>query len=149
MVSYLAMLIPLSLMMVSDWKTRTVTVSSLMVLFLLAGVGSVLNNGMIITLLNLALNLTILGLLLVVLKVYSCVRRIPLAELGGLGDFLFFVALTPLFSPDIYIRLVVVMLMDSLLLWFVLRKKYNLKSIPLVTFCGFSFIPAFILFLHG
>ena len=44
------MIIPLAVMMVSDWKTRTVNVVWPAVLFVLAAVGSVLENGAVMVL---------------------------------------------------------------------------------------------------
>ena len=46
----LSMIIPLAVMMVSDWKTRTVNIAWPAVLFVLAAVGSVLENGALMVL---------------------------------------------------------------------------------------------------
>ena len=56
--------------------------------------------------------------------------------MGGLGDFLFFVALTPLAAPVDFVRGAVIVLVSSLLLWLLLRKHFALDTIPLITFCG-------------
>lgn len=143
---YLLMLVPLVAMMVSDWKSRSVGIVWLALLFLLAGAGSVLVNGTEAALGHIGINLAVLFIVGSVLYVYSLVRRKPLGEMGGMGDFLFFVALTPLAGPIDYVRGAVVMLVFSLLLWALLRKRCNLDTIPLVTFCGVPLL-LFILYL--
>lgn len=146
MLLYLLMLVPLAAMMASDWKSRSVGVVWLALLFLLAGAGSVLANGAETALYIIGMNLGILLLTAAALYVYSLVRRKPLGEMGGMGDFLFFVALTPLAGPVGFARGAVVMLVFSLLLWALLRKRYALDTIPLVTFCGVPLM-VFLLFL--
>ena len=143
---YLLMLVPLAAMMLSDWKSRSVGVVWLALLFLLAGAGSVLANGAETVLYNICMNLGILLLTAAILYGYSLVRRKPLGEIGGMGDFLFFVALTPLAGPVGFVRGAVVMQVFSLLMWALLRKRYALDTIPLVTFCGVPLI-VYILYL--
>ena len=136
MLFYCLMFVPLAAMMVSDWKSRTVSIAWLVLLFLLAGTGSVLTNGAETALVYVGINLAILLLTGLALLFYSRFRGKALGEMGGLGDFLFFVALTPLFAPVDYVRSAVIMLVFSLLLWLVLRNRCQLETIPLVTFCG-------------
>ena len=137
---HLLILLPLLPMMLSDWKSRTVSTGWLVLLFVLAGGCSVYANGLPRALTNTGLNLSILLTLGLALWAYAKLRGKRLAEMGGLGDLLFFAAITPLLSPEDYIRLMIAMLVTSLILWVLLKKKYQLETIPLVTFCGFPFI---------
>ena len=134
------MIIPLAVMMVSDWKTRTVNVVWPAVLFVLAAVGSVLENGAVMALVFTGINVAIILLLAAGLYGYARLRGKRLGELSGLGDALFFIAIAPVFPPEDYIRAVIVMLLCSLALWAILRKKFSLDTIPLITFCGIPLI---------
>lgn len=136
MLFYFLMLVPLAAMMVSDWKSRTVSIAWLVLLFLLAGTGSVFTNGVETALVYIGINLATLLLTGFALWVYSRLRGKALGEMGGLGDFLFFVALTPLAAPVDFVRGAVIVLVSSLLLWLLLRKHFALDTIPLITFCG-------------
>ena len=134
------MIIPLAVMMVSDWKTRTVDVVWPAVLFVLAAVGSVWENGAVTVLAFTGINVAIILLLAAGLYGYTCLRGKRLGELIGLGDALFFIAIAPVFPPEDYVRTVIVMLLCSLALWAILRKKFSLDTIPLITFCGIPLI---------
>ena len=80
----LSMIIPLAVMMVSDWKTRTVNVVWPAVLFVLAAVDSVVKNGAV----------------------------------------------------------------TALALWAILRKKFGLDTIPLITFCGIPLILIWLVYFN-
>ena len=140
MLLHLLILLPLAPMMLSDWKSRTVNIGWLVLLFVLTGGCAIYENGLSQTLINTGLNLSILLVLGLALWAYAKLRGKRLAEMGGLGDILFFAAITPLLSPEDYIRLMIAMLVTSLILWALLKKKHHLETIPLVTFCGFPFI---------
>lgn len=127
-------------MMLSDWKSRTVSIGWLVLLFVLAGGCSIYANGLSQALTNAGMNLSILLVLGLALGAYAKLRGKRLAEMGGLGDILFFAAITPLSSPEDYIRLLIAMLVTSLILWAFLKKKYQLETIPLITFCGLPFM---------
>lgn len=143
---HLLILLPLLPMMLSDWKSRTVSTGWLVLLFVLAGGCSVYANGLPRALTNTGLNLSILLVLGLALWAYAKLRGKRLAEMGGLGDLLFFAAITPLLSPEDYIRLMIAMLVFSLVLWALLKKRFHLETIPLVTFCG---LPLMIWILVG
>ena len=140
MIYYVFMALPLVALMIQDWKTRTVNSLWLLLLFFLAAAGSIVTNGISAAISFFCINIVILLLVGVVLYAYSRVRRKSLNELGGLGDYLFFAALAPLYRPESYVRAAVVMLIFSLLLWLALKKRYKLTSIPLISFCGIPLI---------
>lgn len=101
----LSMIIPLAVMMVSDWKTRTVNVVWPAVLFVLAAVGSVLENGAVTALAFTGINVAVILLLAAGLYGYARLRGKRLGELIGLGDALFFIAIAPVFPRrTIYVR---------------------------------------------
>lgn len=136
----LSMIIPLAVMMVSDWKTRTVNIVWPALLFVLAAVDSVVKNGAVTALAFTGINVAIIFLLAAGLYGYARLCGKRLGELIGLGDALFFIAIAPVFPPEDYIRAVIVMLLCSLALWAILRKKFSLDTIPLITFCGIPLI---------
>lgn len=138
--AFLLMLIPLALMMISDGRTRTVSVVWLAALFLATAVGSVLAYGIKNALAFTVINMAILLILGLALYAYSLIRKKRLGDLGGVGDALFFAAITPMSAPEDYVRYVLAMLVFSLLLWMVLRKRISLSTIPLVSFCGIPLV---------
>lgn len=93
------MIIPLAVMMVSGWKTRTVNVVWPAVLFVLAAVESVLENGAVMALVFTGINVAIILLLAAGLYGYARLRGKRLGEPIGLGDALFFIAIAPGLSP--------------------------------------------------
>jgi len=140
------MLAPLTIMMFSDWKTRTVSLVWLVLLFLMAAAGAILIYGIRTALTFTAINMSILLIIGLALYAYSLIRKKSLGELGGVGDAMFFAAITPMSAPEAYVRKVLAMLVFSLLLWLLLRKRFSLSTIPLVSFCGIPLI-CIILFL--
>lgn len=133
---YLVMLVPLYFMAVSDWKNRTVSIWWLALLFLLTLSYSFLKSGAYLTAIKTGQNIAIILILGLGLYLYSLLRNKKLRELGGLGDLLFFIALTPLFQLEEFIQVTIIMLISSLILWSLLKAKHKLESIPLVTFCS-------------
>lgn len=143
---HLLILLSLLPMMRSDWKDRTVSIGWLVLLFTTVVLCSIFSNGLPQALTNTAINLSILLVLGLALWAYAKLRGKRLAEMGGLGDLLFFAAITPLSTPEDYIRLMIAMLVFSLVLWALLKKRFHLETIPLVTFCG---LPLMIWILVG
>ena len=143
---FLPMLIPLTPMMISDGKSRTVNVLWLALLFLATATGSVFAYGIKEAFAFTAINMAILLILALALYAYSLIRKKRLSELGGLGDALFFAAITPMSAPEDFVRYVLAMLVFSLFLWIALKKRSSLSTIPLVSFCGIPLV-SIILFL--
>ncbi len=144
--SFLPMLIPLTFMMLSDWKTRTVSLVWLALLFLATSAGAILAYGIRAALTFMAVNMAILLVLGLSLYAYSLLRKKRLGELGGIGDALFFAAITPMSAPEEYVRRILAMLAISLILWMALRKRFSLATIPLVSFCGIPLVSIIIFF---
>lgn len=137
---YLLTIIPLAVMMLSDWKTRTVSILWLSVFFVSVACCSIFVNGLLGAAIYMAMNLTLLLIIGLALYAYSAIRKKRLGEMIGVGDALFFASLTPIAEPEIFIKLLVGMLIFSLLSWLILRKKLNPGNIPLVTFSGLPLI---------
>ena len=137
---FLPMLIPLAPMMISDGKTRTVHVVWLVLLFIATGTGSVVAYGVKDALAFTAFNMAILLILGLFIYAFSLIRKRRLSELGGIGDALFFAAITPMSAPEDFVRYVLVMLVFSLFLWVALKKRFSLSTIPLVSFCGIPLV---------
>lgn len=138
--AFIPVLIPLAFMMVSDWRTRTISLAWLVVMFLVSLAGAVLSYGLRDVMIWMFVNISILTVIALFLMVYSRIRKKRLGELIGLGDALFFGSITPMFVPENYARLVLVMLVFSLMMWVMLRKKVSLSTIPLVTFSGIPIV---------
>ena len=135
----LSMLVPLAVLMVSDWKSRTVGAVWLVLLFVSALATSASHHGLRMAATFTALNLALLIAIGAVLLVYSRLRAKRLREMLGAGDAFFFAAITPVLPPEGYLRLCIVLLLSALVLWLMLRKRLSPPNIPLVTFCGVPF----------
>jgi len=127
-------------MMLSDWKTRTVSILWLAVFFALVAYCSISVYGIHGAVIYTAINLVLHLVTWVTIYAYSYIRKKRLGEMIGIGDAIFFAALTPITEPESFVRLLVGMLSFSLLLWLIFRKKLNPDSIPLVTFSGLPLI---------
>ena len=132
----LPMLVPLAVLAVQDWRTRTVGAAWLVLLFAAAFAGSACADGVRATATNLGFNLALLALTGAVLLAYSRIRGKRLRDMLGAGDALFFAALAPAFPPEGYLRACVAMLLCALALWLVLRRSLPSRAVPLVSFCG-------------
>ena len=132
----LPMLVPLAVMAVQDWKTRTVGAAWLVLLFAAAFAGSAYVNGARAAATYMGFNLALLLLTGAALLAYSRIRRKRLRDMLGAGDALFFAALTPALPPEGYLRASVAMLLCALALWLVLRRRLPSRAVPLVSFCG-------------
>lgn len=91
-------------------------------------------------LLNVAFNLSFVFLLLVVCLAYAKLKlRQPLSEVFGLGDILFFVAISFSFSMVSFLILFVFALLFSLLLHLLLKHKQTEKTVPLAGYMSLFF----------
>ena len=137
---------PLSVMIVSDARSRTVSSWWLSAFGLILVVAGVIEEGWRETLINIVCNLFVIWVIGVSLLAYSKMRKRPLMEMLGAGDVIFLAALTPVFGVEVYLRFLIVSSILALLSWPLFRKMQpGLTGIPLVTVFGVCFI-IFILF---
>ncbi len=90
---------------IQDMKTRMISIYLLIGLFVINFVGEVMNNGLESTLQLTGINTLLLGFIFGFTFLYfKFLRKVsnPLITHLGWGDILFFIALTPLFSPIVY-----------------------------------------------
>lgn len=137
---------PLTVMMVSDARSRTVSSWWLSAFGLGLVVAGLIEEGWRETLINIVCNLVVLLVIGVSLLAYSKMRKRPLMEMLGIGDVIFLAALTPAFGVEVYLRFLIVSAILALLSWPLFRRMPpGLTGIPLVTVFGTCFI-IFILF---
>ncbi len=137
---------PLSVMMVSDARNRTVSSWWLSAFGLVIVVAGVVEEGWRVALINIVCNFFVLLVMGASLLVYSKIRKRSLMEMLGVGDVIFLAALTPTFRVEWYLRFLIVSAILALLSWPLFRKMQpGLTGIPLVTVFGACFI-IFILF---
>lgn len=137
---------PLSVMMASDARSRTVSSWWLSALGLILVVAGVVEGGWRVALINIVCNLVVLLMIGVFLLAYSKMRKRPLMEMLGVGDVIFLATLTPVFGVEVYLWFLIVSAILALLSWPLFRRMQpGLTGIPLVTVFGACFI-IFILF---
>ena len=137
---------PLTVMMVSDARSRTVSSWWLSTFGLGLVVAGLIEEGWRETLINIVCNLVVLLVMGVSLLAYSKMRKRPLMEMLGAGDVIFLAALTSAFGVEAYLRFLIVSAIIALLSWPLFRKvQSGLTGIPLVTVFGVCFV-IFILF---
>lgn len=138
------LLIPLSILTISDIRSRTVSswwlltfgILNLIFLGLLDGWKCVLN--------RIVGNLLLLLLIGSFIWVYSKVRHKRLPELFGLGDVLFLVVLLPAFGWAEYVKYIVASSLVGILLWPLFRIVQPLKrGIPMVSVLSLVYLVAF------
>ena len=137
---------PLTVMMVSDARSRTVSSWWLSAFGLGLVVAGLIEEGWRETLINIVCNLVVLLVMGVSLLAYSEMRKRPLMEMLGMGDVIFLAALTPAFGVEVFLRFLIVSAIIALVSWPLFRKMQpGLTGIPLVTVFGTCFV-IFILF---
>jgi Flp pilus assembly protein protease CpaA len=137
---------PLTVMMVSDARSRTVSSWWLSAFGLVLVVAGVVEEGWRVTLINIVCNLFVLLVIGVSLLAYSKMRKRPLMEMLGIGDVIFLAVLTSAFGVEVYLRFLIVSAILALLSCPLFRRMQPvLTGIPLVTVFGVCFI-IFILF---
>ena len=138
------LLIPLSILTISDIRSRTVSswwlltfgILNLIFLGLLDGWKCVVN--------RIVGNLLLLLLIGSFIWVYSKVRHKRLPELLGLGDVLFLVELLPAFGWMEYMKYIVASSLVGILLWPLFRIVQPLKrGIPMVSVLSLVYLVAF------
>lgn len=132
---------PLTVMMVSDARSRTVSSWWLSAFGLILIVAGVVAEGWRMALVNIVCNIVVLCVIGVSLLAYSKMRKRPLTEMIGAGDVIFLAALTPAFGIEAYLRFLIVSAILALLSWPLFRRMQpGVTGIPLVTVFGVCFV---------
>ena len=137
---------PLTVMMISDARSRMVSSWWLSAFWLILVVAGVVEGGWRETLINIVCNLIVLLVIGVSLLAYSKMRKRSLMEMLGAGDVIFLAALMPAFGVEVYLRFLIVSSILALQSWPLFRRMQpGLTGIPLITVFGVCFV-IFILF---
>lgn len=137
------LLIPLSILTISDIRSRTVSswwllifgILNLLILGILDDWESVLS--------RIVGNLLLLLVIGAALWIYAKARRKLLPELLGLGDVIFLISLSPAFEWAEYLRLIVASSLIGILVWpFIREKQPNKMGIPMVSVMAFVYVVA-------
>lgn len=133
----LLILIPLVLMILSDYKSRTVVLWQLLLFGITVLIISLMENGLRPTGMNITINiflslLTGLGVYIYFLLKYKSVQSVI-----GKGDILFILFLTPFFTPRGFLVFMLVSFAATLLMWgiYILLRKGN-SNVPLISGIG-------------
>ncbi len=137
----LIMLIPLVKLINDDFRWREVAVWWLAAMAVCAAGIAVTQEGWSEMLAKIGLNMLLLFYMGAGVVLYTAIKSHklinPVNSYIGLGDILFFVALTPLFTIKQFAWLLVSCMVFSLMWWYVVRafKRYP-KNVPLVATSG-------------
>jgi len=130
-------LIPLVLMIVTDYKSRTVILWQLLLFGIITLIISLVKIGVQSTTMNIAINIFLSVLIGLCVYLYFLLRYKSLPSIIGKGDILFILFLTPLFSPRVFLIFMLISFVATLLMWviYTLVPK-NDTSIPLISGVG-------------
>lgn len=141
----LLLLPPAILMIISDIKHRRIHLYWLILFFIIALAVSIIENKLYVIGINILLNIGLIVYWTIAWIIYILIRyRVwtnPLSRHIGIGDILFFVAVTPLFALKEYLYFMIMAMTFSLVWWCVtLLFKQKNKTIPLVATSGMVLI---------
>ena len=131
--AYLAPLLPAWVMAVTDWRERSIGVVWLVVFSLLTVLSARMAFGWGGVLENVGFGMVVCLLLGGVLWTWSRWQGIPLSRAIGVGDVLFVLSFTPEFAPLSFVRFLTLSLLTILILWFILGRRFHLRTVPLVS----------------
>jgi hypothetical protein len=138
------LLLCLLIMLWQDWKYRRIHVLLPLLVF---AIGLFLVNGFStykITLINIAFFAIVFVALVVYMSIKAKAFLNPLEHYFGLGDVLFYIAITPLFNVKQYAIFFIASMLFALVMQLLLKKHSNHNTVPLA---GFSSLLLFILML--
>ena len=136
MVRWLSMslLFPLVILMISDIKSRTVSLWWLLAFGILNTIFLGLLYGWRCVVLRIIGNLLLLLIIGITLLVYAKVRHRPLAELLGVGDLIFLLAVSSAFGLTDYIKYIVGSSLMGILIWPLTRITQPHKTgVPMIS----------------
>lgn len=134
------MMIPTAIMALSDFRSRKITLWSLLLFFALCLPISIYLYGGSAVVGRIVLNILLLAYLGTGILLYLWIRyrrfTNPLRRHLGSGDLLFVLALTPLFAPKEFLVFLLASMVGGLAWWMVNGRE---DSIPLVGILGIAF----------
>ena len=133
----LLLLLPAAVLARDDFRTRRVGIAWLVGLGLAAVAAGWFCDGWRTMLLHAAGGALLLGLLGVSLAGYLRLRRKRIGRSLGAGDAVFLLVITPLFSPEAYLRFLIAACALSLVWWAFLRPSRR-STIPFVGMAGLA-----------
>ncbi len=133
----LIILIPLLLMIVSDYKFRTIVLWQLIFFGIIMLGISLIENGLMTTLLNISLNILISFIVGLCVYFYFLIKYRSVYSIIGKGDILFILFLTPFFPPRMFLIFMFTSFIATLFMWIVISLiKKSGDKIPLVSGIG-------------
>ena len=130
----MSLLFPLVILMISDIKSRTVSLWWLLTFGILNTIFLWLLYGWRCVVLRIIGNLLLLLIIGVTLLVYAKVRHRPLAELLGVGDLIFLIAVSSAFGLIDYIKYIVGSSLIGILIWPLTRITQPHKTgVPMIS----------------
>lgn len=133
----LAILMPLVLMIFSDYRRRTVILWQLLLFGITMLIISLVQNRLEPTCMNLVIN-TFLSLSIgLSVYIYFLVKYKSVQSVIGKRDILFILFLTPFFSPKAFLVFMLVSFIATLLIWIIVTSiRKNNTNIPLISGVG-------------
>lgn len=136
----LVILIPLLLMILSDYRSRTVVLWQLLLFGITVLVMSLAENRLIVTGMNIAINIFLSLLIGLFVYLYFLLKYKSVQSIIGKGDIMFILFLTPFFSPRVFLIFMLISFIATLIMWGIhtLVSKHN-NDIPLISGVGLCF----------
>lgn len=133
----LVILIPLVMMILSDYRSRTVVLWQLLLFGIIVLIISLAENGLRATGMNTAINIFLSLLIGLSVYLYFLLKYKSVQSVIGKGDILFLLFLTPFFTPLLFLIFMLVSFVATLLMWgiYTLIRKRN-SNIPLISGVG-------------
>lgn len=134
----LIMLIPLVMMIFSDYRSRTVISWQLMLFGIIVLIISLLENGVRMTYTNMTINMLLSLFIGLCVYMYFLMKYKTVQSLIGEGDILFILFLTPFFTPRAFLVFMVISFVVTLLMWIIASsaRKSMSNTVPLISGVG-------------
>ncbi|ULB34286.1 hypothetical protein [Proteiniphilum propionicum] len=133
----LLILVPLALMILSDYRSRTVVLWQLLLFGAIVLITSLMEKGLHATSMDIATNIFLSMLIGSCVYIYFLLKYRSGQSIMGKGDILFILFLTPLFTPRLFLVFMLVSFAATLSMWGIhtLVRKRN-TNIPLISGVG-------------
>lgn len=140
MITLLISIAILGIIFFQDWKTRTIHIALPIGLFLVG----LCSNYAVLGWYGMLQNVAFFFLVFLILILYVTIKEKafvnPFENYFGLGDLLFYIAVSPFFFLYYYIQYFILSLIFSIVLYFLLKKFFNHTTIPLAGFASLLLI---------
>ena len=144
------LIIALILILIQDVKERQVYWALFPLVGLCGGILYYKNTLHELFYISVLMNIAFVSMLLLVLFLYARLKlKTQLKNTFGLGDILMFLALSFSFSTVSFLVIFIFSLFFSLVLYFVLKKKKKIATVPLAGYMGLFFVFAYLSFWFG